>query len=120
MDVVAVEVAARRAAQAIRQGEGPQFLEMKTYRFRAHSMFDPELYRDKAEVEKWKERCPIKRFREWLLSTGTLHEPDIAAIETSVAEEVENAVRFAETSQWEPEADLLRDVLTPAQQRVTI
>lgn len=119
MDVVAVEVAARQAAQAVRNGEGPQFLEMRTYRFRAHSMFDPELYRDKEEVEKWKERGPIKRFREWLLSTGTLHEADIAAIETSVADEVENAVQFAENSPWEPEADLLRDVVTPAPQGAT-
>jgi pyruvate dehydrogenase E1 component alpha subunit len=118
MDVVAVEVAARRAAQAVRDGDGPQFLETQTYRFRAHSMFDPDLYRDKAEVEKWKERCPIKRFREWLLTTGTLHESDISAIETSVSEEVESAVRFAEESPFEPETDLLRDLLTPIEQRV--
>ena len=113
MDVVAVEVAARRAVHAVRDGNGPQFLETRTYRFRAHSMFDPDLYRDKAEVEKWKKRCPIKRFSEWLLITGTLHESEIAAIETAVAEEVENAVKFAEVSPWEPETDLRRDVLTP-------
>ncbi len=113
MDVVAVEVAARRAVQAVRDGNGPQFLETRTYRFRAHSMFDPDLYRDKVEVEKWKERCPIKRFREWLLTTGTLHQSEIAAIEIAIAEEVENAVKFAEASPWEPEADLTRDVLTP-------
>lgn len=113
MDVVAVEVAARRAVQAVRDGNGPQFLEARTYRFRAHSMFDPELYRDKTEVEKWKERCPIKRFRQWLVTTGTLHESEIAAIEIAISEEVENAVKFAEVSPWEPEADLTRDVLTP-------
>jgi pyruvate dehydrogenase E1 component alpha subunit len=118
MDVVAVEVAARRAVQAVRDGNGPQFLETRTYRFRAHSMFDPDLYRDKTEVEKWKERCPIKRFREWLLTTGTLHESEIAAIETAIAEEVENAVKFAEASPWEPETDLTRDVLTPINRSV--
>jgi pyruvate dehydrogenase E1 component alpha subunit len=117
MDVVAVEVAARRAAQAVRDGKGPQFLETQTYRFRAHSMFDPDLYRDKAEVEKWKERCPVKRFREWLLITGTLHEPDVSAIEKSVSEDIESAVLFAEESPFEPETDLLRDLLTPIQQR---
>lgn len=116
MDVVAVEVAARRAVQAVRDGNGPQFLETRTYRFRAHSMFDPDLYRNKAEVEIWKERCPIKRFREWLLATGTLHESEIATIEIAIAEEVENAVKFAEVSPWEPEADLTRDVLTPINQ----
>ncbi|MBZ0259761.1 MAG: pyruvate dehydrogenase (acetyl-transferring) E1 component subunit alpha [Hyphomicrobiales bacterium] len=113
MDVVAVEVAARRAVQAVRDGNGPQFLETRTYRFRAHSMFDPDLYRDKAEVERWKERCPIERFRQWLLTTGTLHESEIAAIENAIADAVENAVKFAEVSPWEPEGDLTRDVLTP-------
>ena len=113
MDVVAVEVAARRAADAIRAGEGPQFLENRTYRFRAHSMFDPELYRDKAEVEAWKARCPIKRFQAWLTGTGLLHESEIAALEADAVAEAENAVAFAEAAPWEPESDLLRDVMTP-------
>ena len=113
MDVVAVEVAARRAADAIRAGEGPQFLENRTYRFRAHSMFDPELYRDKAEVEAWKARCPIKRFQAWLTGTGLLHESEIAALEADAVAEVEDAVAFAEAAPWEPESDLLRDVMTP-------
>jgi pyruvate dehydrogenase E1 component alpha subunit len=113
MDVVAVEVAARKAADAVRQGVGPQFLEMKTYRFRAHSMFDAELYRDKKEVEQWKERDPIRRFQSWLVSSGTLHEDDIAVMARDVEEEVEAAVGFAEAAPWEPEADLLRDVMTP-------
>ena len=113
MDVVAVEVAARKAADAVRQGNGPQFLEMKTYRFRAHSMFDPDLYRDKKEVEQWKERCPIRRFQSWLVTMGTLHEAEIALIARETEEEVEAAVRFAEAAPWEPEADLLRDVMTP-------
>ncbi len=113
MDVVAVEVAARRAASEVRDNKGPQFLEMRTYRFRAHSMFDPDLYRDKAEVEKWRERCPIKRFQDWLLAAGTVHADDIVTIEKEVSDEVEAAVRFAEAAPWEPEADLTRDVLTP-------
>jgi len=113
MDVVAVEVAARRACEAVRQGSGPQFLEMKTYRFRAHSMFDPDLYRDKAEVEQWKERCPIRRFQSWLATTGTLHDDEIAAMARSVEEDVEAAAQFAEAAPWEAEADLLRDVMTP-------
>ncbi|MBI2719729.1 MAG: pyruvate dehydrogenase (acetyl-transferring) E1 component subunit alpha [Rhizobiales bacterium] len=112
MDVVAVEFAARRAAQAIRDGAGPQFLENRTYRFRAHSMFDAELYRDKAEVEAWKQRCPIKRFRSWLIETGVVHDNDVAALERDVEAEVEAAVAFAEQASWEPEADLTRDVLT--------
>ena len=59
MDVIAVEHAARRGAEAVRAGGGPHFLELRTYRFRAHSMYDPDRYRDKSEVERWKTRDPI-------------------------------------------------------------
>jgi pyruvate dehydrogenase E1 component alpha subunit len=113
MDVVAVERAARMAAAAVRAGEGPRFLENRTYRFRAHSMFDPELYRDKAEVSEWKKRCPIERFRNWAVPAGILHEADVMEIESAVAAEVEAAVAFAEEAPWEPVEDLLRDVVTP-------
>lgn len=112
MNVIDVEVAARRAAQAVREGRGPQFLENRTYRFRAHSMFDAELYRDKAEIEQWKQHCPIKSFSEWTLATGTLHAADLDAIESEVASTIDAAVAFAEASPWEPAADLLRDVYT--------
>ena len=113
MNVIDVEVAARRAAAAIRAGEGPRFLENRTYRFRAHSMFDAELYRDKAEVESWKKRGPIERFTEWTLANNTLHRDDFDAIEKEVAATIESAVAFAEQSAWEPISDLLRDVTTP-------
>ncbi len=113
MDVVAVEVAARRAAEAVRAGEGPRLLETITYRFRAHSMFDPDLYREKAEVERWKEKGPVKRFSEWLAAAGLSHEADVAAIEARVADVVEDAVRYAEEAPWEAEEDLLKDVTTP-------
>ena len=73
MNVVEVEATARRAATAIRRGEGPRFMENRTYRFRAHSMFDPELYRDKVEVEEWKKRGPVVRMLAWL--RGLPHDP---------------------------------------------
>lgn len=111
MDVVAVEVAARRAAEAVRDGQGPRFLEARTYRFRAHSMFDPQLYRDKAEVEGWKERGPIKRFTAWLEAAGLVHAGDLDAIEREVAEEVRAAIAFAEAGTFEPVEDLERFVL---------
>ena len=66
MDVVAVEAAARRAVEMIRAGSGPYFLECRTYRFRAHSMFDAQLYRTKDEIEAWREHGPIVRFQGWL------------------------------------------------------
>jgi pyruvate dehydrogenase E1 component alpha subunit len=113
MNVVDVEVAARRAVEAIRAGEGPRFLENRTYRFRAHSMFDPELYRSKAEVDEWKKRGPIVRFTEWTLGNDLLHSDDLAAIEADVAKLIDDAVAFAEQAPWEPATDLLRDVYAP-------
>ncbi|MCC7276402.1 MAG: pyruvate dehydrogenase (acetyl-transferring) E1 component subunit alpha [Alphaproteobacteria bacterium] len=113
MDVVAVEAAARRAVAAIRAGEGPVFLECRTYRFRAHSMFDAQLYRSKAEIESWKDRCPIERLTAWALASGSLHPEDVGGIESEVAVEVAAAVAFAEGGSWEPLEDLGRDVYTP-------
>jgi pyruvate dehydrogenase E1 component alpha subunit len=113
MDVVAVEAAALRAAHAIRRGEGPRFLETKTYRFRAHSMFDPDLYRDKREIEEWKKRDPIAQFREWVLATSLVHPDDVEALEDRTAREIESAVAFADAAPQEPVEDLTRDVYTP-------
>ncbi|UWQ48112.1 pyruvate dehydrogenase (acetyl-transferring) E1 component subunit alpha [Leisingera aquaemixtae] len=113
MDVVAVETAARRALAAIRESGKPVFLECRTYRFRAHSMFDAQLYRDKAEVEDWRKRGPIVRFRTWLLEAGLIHEEEIAAVETEIEAEIAEAVQFAEDGSWEPVEDLTRHVLGP-------
>lgn len=113
MDVVAVHEATREAVAAIRAGGGPYFLEFQTYRFRPHSMFDPELYRDKAEVEKWKERGPIHTFSARLKAQGLLDEAGFLVIADEVNEEVEAAVAFAEAGSLEPTADLARDVYTP-------
>jgi pyruvate dehydrogenase E1 component alpha subunit len=115
MDVLAVDQAARHAVDAIRRGEGPAFLECLTYRFRAHSMFDAELYRDKSEVELWKERDPITTFTARLKALGLATDAMVAALETSVADEIELAIRFAEEGTWEPVEDLLTDVYTPVE-----
>ncbi|MBI4486352.1 MAG: pyruvate dehydrogenase (acetyl-transferring) E1 component subunit alpha, partial [Acidobacteria bacterium] len=117
MDVSAVETATRRAAEAVRRGEGPAFLELNTYRFRAHSMFDAELYREKSEVERWKLRDPITTFTASLRQAGAATDALIAGIETSVSNEIERAVQFAEDGTWEPVADLLKDVYTPVEAR---
>jgi len=111
MDVVAVEAAARIAIGQARSGAGPQFVECMTYRFRAHSMFDAQLYRDKAEVERWKERDPIKRFGDWAVTTGLLHQGDVETLEKDAASEVEASVAFAEAGAWEPVGDLCRYTL---------
>jgi pyruvate dehydrogenase E1 component alpha subunit len=112
MDVLAVEAAAHRAVEAVRKG-GPFLLETRTYRFRAHSMYDAELYRTKEEVEEWKKRDPIPLFEARLRREGLLSDADRAALEEAVAAEVAEAVAFAEAGPWEPVEDLLRDVHTP-------
>jgi len=112
MDVMAVMEATAQAAAEVRASGAPQFLEFRTYRFRAHSMFDAELYRTKAEVERWKLRCPILTFTNRLRAEGLIDEPALAAIEAEVADEIARAVAFAEAGSWEPVEDLARDVYT--------
>ncbi|TDW31548.1 pyruvate dehydrogenase (acetyl-transferring) E1 component subunit alpha [Cryobacterium psychrophilum] len=110
MDVLAVEEAARRAVDAIRAGGGPHFLELRTYRFRAHSMFDPERYREKAEVSTWLERDPIEALRTTLESSGKLSDKEWAAIQGEVDAEVAAAVAFADAGTPEPVEELTRFV----------
>ncbi len=113
MDVLAVETATRRAAEAVRGGEGPCFLEFRTYRFRAHSMYDPELYRSREEVEQWKKRDPLVTYEARLRQWGLLTDAEKAKIEAAVDAEVAEAVAFAEAGPWEPVEDLTKDVYTP-------
>ena len=102
MDVVAVEVAARAALQAMRDGGAPYLLECHTYRFRAHSMFDAQLYRSKQEIADWRARDPIRHLQDWALQSGMLHAAEVAAIEAAVAAEIDAAIAFAEAGHWEP------------------
>ena len=109
MDVLAVEDAARRAVLAVR-ADGPLFLEARTYRFRAHSMFDAQLYREKSEVEEWKKRDPITTFAARLRAEGSLDDADLARLEAAADAEVARAVEFAEAGTWEPVEQLERFV----------
>jgi pyruvate dehydrogenase E1 component alpha subunit len=118
MDVEACHAAARQGADHVRNSGGPFFLEFRTYRFRAHSMFDPELYRDKAEVEQWRKRDPIPAYIERCLHDGILTADDVAAIEKAADAEIEDAVAFAEAGTWESVEDLKRDVMTPIAEAV--
>jgi pyruvate dehydrogenase E1 component alpha subunit len=114
MDVLAVEEAAIKAAESIRAGAGPHFLEFRTYRFRAHSMFDPELYRSKDEVEAWKLRDPIESFRRRLKDEGALSDEIFTGMEDEVTKQIDDAVTFAETGTWEPIEELTRFVYSEA------
>jgi pyruvate dehydrogenase E1 component alpha subunit len=110
MDVRAVERAARQATEAVRVGGGPHLLELRTYRFRPHSMFDPERYRDKAEVAQWQRRDPIEGLADQLRVEGLLTDEEYAAIEADVLAEVDAAQAFADAGTDEPVADLTRFV----------
>ena len=110
MDVRAVEAAAGRLVQEVRTQQAPRFLECKTYRFRAHSMFDPQLYRSKEEIEEWKGKGPIRRLTAELLEDGSLDETTLKDIEDRLAREIADAVLFAENGSWEPTANLLHNV----------
>jgi len=110
MDVLGVDEAAKTAIEAVRAGGGPHFLEFRTYRFRAHSMFDAELYRERDEVDEWKERDPINLFREQLLADGVLTDELWQSMQDDVATEVVDAVAYAEAADWEPVEDLERFV----------
>jgi pyruvate dehydrogenase E1 component alpha subunit len=113
MDIVAAHETMQEAVALARSGKGPAFVEFRTYRFRAHSMFDAELYREKAEVEEWKTRGPIHTFTARLKAAGKLGEDEFLALDAAAQREVEEAVAYAEAGSWEPVAAMLADVTTP-------
>jgi pyruvate dehydrogenase E1 component alpha subunit len=117
MDVAAVEEAARRGVEHVRGGRGPYFIELVTYRFRPHSMFDAELYRDRAEVERWKLRDPIKLHLLRCVADGSLSDAAVAELEREVDAELAAAIAFAEAGTWEPVEDLAKDVMTSVEAR---
>ena len=110
MDVLAVADATARAVPAIRAGGGPCFLEFRTYRFRPHSAFDPELYRSKQEVEAWKQRDPITTFTARLREQQLVDDAGLTRLEGEIAREIEAAIAFADAGHLEPVEDLTRFV----------
>jgi pyruvate dehydrogenase E1 component alpha subunit len=110
MDPLAMYEATQRAAERCRNGEGPVLLEAKTYRFRGHSMADPEYYRNKEEVEFWRQRDPIANWKKKLLDEGIATEAELTALDESVEREMDEAVRFADESP-DPALDTLCDYL---------
>lgn len=115
-DVLGVEAAAHEACKYLRSGKGPYFIEAITYRFRPHSMFDAELYREKSEVEQAKQRDPITLFTKYLKDEKLIKDDEVQAIENEVAEVVQHAVDFAEQSPWEPVEELTRFVYSERSQ----
>ncbi|MDP4260773.1 MAG: pyruvate dehydrogenase (acetyl-transferring) E1 component subunit alpha [Bacteroidota bacterium] len=110
MDVLEVEKAARAAVEKVRSTGKPFFLVCNTYRFRAHSMFDAELYREKSEVEEWKKQDPIPALRTKLMELQLITNNDIGSLEQKIENEVQQAVDFAEKGTLEPLEQLTRFV----------
>jgi pyruvate dehydrogenase E1 component alpha subunit len=110
MDVEEVAAAARHATDQIRDWHGPVFLELRTYRFRAHSMYDPERYRDKSEVAAWRERDPIDLEARRLRDDGVLDDAGLDTMRKKIQAEVDAAVAVAEAAPLEPLEDLTRFV----------
>ncbi len=106
MDVVAVAVAARRALANVKDKSVPFLLECETYRFRAHSMFDAQLYRTREEIAAWRKRDPIQQLRSWAGQNGLIHDSDTERIETDIEAEIDAAVAFAEAGTLEPVEEL--------------
>lgn len=112
MDVEAVHEAVSRAAERARSGQGPTFLEFKTYRYRGHSMSDPQKYRTKEEVEEYKKRDPIEMVKDKILTMGIATEEDLAAIDAKIKQQVEEAVKFSEESPWPDASEIFKDIYT--------
>lgn len=117
MDVEAVQEAARHAVDQIRDGHGPVFLELRTYRFRAHSMYDPERYRDKEEVARWRERDPIDLLAARLREDGVLDDALWESLRADTLAAVDRATEAAEAAPLEPLEDLTRFVYSEQEAR---
>jgi len=103
-DVLDVYETVGEAVKRARKGGGPSLIEAKTYRWKGHFVGDPELYRDQEEVEKWKERCPIKKYKNYLIETKEIAVEELDEIEAKVKAEIKEAVKFAKESP-EPEIE---------------
>ncbi len=110
MDVEAVHLAVAKAAERARAGEGPTFLEFRTYRYKGHSMSDPQKYRTKDELESYKGRDPIEQVREKLLKFNFATEADLEAIDEQIRKQIEEAVAFAENSPYPEPDEAFKDV----------
>ena len=105
-----VHKAVLRAAERARAGEGPSLLEFRTYRYKGHSMSDPQKYRSKDEVEQYKQRDPIEVVRKSILEKKFASEQELSAIDEKIVQQVEESVKFAEESNFPNPAEALTDV----------
>ncbi|MBM3935792.1 MAG: pyruvate dehydrogenase (acetyl-transferring) E1 component subunit alpha [Sphingomonadales bacterium] len=110
MNVVTVHNAMTKAVAKARNGEGPTLLEIRTYRYRGHSMSDPAKYRTKEEVEAYRNQDPIEQLKSWMLENNHLTDKTYVALEEKIEAMVTASVQFAEESPWPEEIEMYRDV----------
>jgi len=110
MSPESVHESVARAVKRARAGEGPTLLEIKTYRYKGHSISDPQKYRSKEEVEEYKGRDPIKTVLDTILIKKFATKEEIEAIDKRVAGTVEESVKFAEESPWPDDSEVLKDI----------
>jgi pyruvate dehydrogenase E1 component alpha subunit len=110
MSCEAVHTAIERAVRRAREAGGPTFLEIKTYRYKGHSMSDPAKYRSKEELEEYKEQDPINKVLEVIRTNNWATEEQIEQINEKVMQEVEESVQFAEESPWPDDSELYKDI----------
>ena len=115
MDVLDVEQAAQHAVETVRGGGGPHFLELRTYRFRAHSMYDPDRYRAKTEIGVWKQHDPVETLASRMREAGELTDDGLDAIEADLAAQLNRAIESARGDPLEPVENLTRFVYSPRQ-----
>jgi pyruvate dehydrogenase E1 component alpha subunit len=110
MDIMAVYEASLKAIEHVRSGEGPYLMEIMTYRFRGHSMGDPERYRDQAEIKKWQEQDPIGIYHAYLLKNKIAGQDELDGLEKRAEEDVDAAVVFAHSSPEPAPEELYKDI----------
>ncbi len=110
MSPEAVHEGIARAAKRAREGDGPTLLEMKTYRYKGHSVSDPQKYRSKDEVEEYKDQDPITKVSKTILENNFATVSELKAIDDKIAAIIEASVKFAEESPWPDDNELLKDV----------
>ena len=110
MDVLAVREAVERAVDRARDGDGPSFIEAVTYRYRGHSMSDPDDYRTKREEKIWKERDPIVRLAKQLRDQAIISPDDLKELQEEINVTVDESVRFADSSAWPEMEELMKDI----------
>jgi pyruvate dehydrogenase E1 component alpha subunit len=110
MDVLAVREATSRAVERARDGDGPSFIEAVTYRYRGHSMSDPDDYRTKREEKIWKDRDPIIKLAKQLRDKAIISPDDLKEIQDEINQRVDEAVKFADTSSWPELKELMTDI----------